>query len=114
MAKVNKQFPWFRFGTGLIPNLNRCSFAEQGILLNLAVQYLHYDYIFPEDLPFALGQTPEEIEAAWTPKAQWCWPYVKQYLDDERDSNLAVRATAKEKWASRKEKKEVDKESEGK
>jgi len=104
---INKDFDWFKYGFGAIPNLSRCSFAEQGILLALACHFLKYNYTLPTNLAFDLSATQEEIDAAWTPKAQWCWPYVQRYLEDERDANLAKREAViearKKKAAARKE-----------
>jgi|GEM_PF-4190233 hypothetical protein len=111
---INKDFGWFKYGSGAIPNLSRCNFAEQGILLAIACHYLKYNYTFPADLAFELSATQEEVDLAWTVRAQWCWPYVKRYLEDERDTNLAKREAVaevrKKKAAAKKEEERIAKE----
>ena len=87
---INTRYPWFRWSDGAVKELSRCNLGEEGLLMRMAGHYWKYYPTVPVDLSEELGLPPADIAAFWTENAQFAWRYLKRYLDDQMEANIAA------------------------
>lgn len=87
---INTRYPWFRWSDGAVKELGRCNLGEEGLCMRMGGYYWKYYPTEPVNLAEDLGLPPAEVSAFWTESAQFAWRYLKRYLDDQMEANIAA------------------------